>query len=101
MTRPTWNPSHEGGAPKSDTITDAMMCLRLELSSERPFQQLTETDVDTYTYIAEDCLVGPQWKRCTKILEILKVPWKGRSTKRMMRNYGCGRQGGRTGVANS
>jgi len=53
MAGPTGDPFH-GRAPRLDTFTDAMMCLPMGASNgetipERPYQQLTETDVDTYT----------------------------------------------------
>jgi hypothetical protein len=39
-----------GEAPRPDTITDMLTDRSLPwLSSERPYQQLTETEADTYT----------------------------------------------------
>jgi hypothetical protein len=51
---PTWDP-FQGEAPRTNTITDAMMCLQctdkslLWLPSERPNKHLSETDADTCT----------------------------------------------------
>ena len=45
MTGPTWVPSY-GRTSNPDTITDDMLRLAW-LSSERLYQQLTETDADT------------------------------------------------------
>jgi hypothetical protein len=44
----TWDPSHRQ-APNPDTITDAMLCLQTG-TSEKIYQQLTETDTDTYSW---------------------------------------------------
>ena len=54
MTCPTWDPSH-GWTPIPDTIIQAMMCLQTgaKLSSERPYQQLTESDTDTVIHWME------------------------------------------------
>ena len=45
MTSSTWDPS-QGETPRSDIITDAMMCLLAWQSSERLFKQLTERIAD-------------------------------------------------------
>jgi hypothetical protein len=51
VTGPACYPSHVQ-APNTDTITDAMLCLQTAcLSSELLYQQLTETDADTYSQI--------------------------------------------------
>jgi hypothetical protein len=43
-----WDPSHEK-TPNAKSIADVNMCLQAWLSSERLYQQLTETDTDTYS----------------------------------------------------
>lgn len=71
MTNPTGELSH-GQAPTSDTVTDPMLQLQTGglawLSSERRYQQVTETDEVTHRQTL-DRGQGPLWKLGDRLKE--------------------------------